>query len=168
MWNGNFCSVSTQTPISIENEKNIDPDTLGVGFKVFKLDTSNIKKWNPDYDNLEQSLFDTINSFVPKRSNLDIVYEIMIKYGLDLTYPVEEITLDNNKKIYSVAFGMLVICLDDEVTTDIANNIVAYKNENNIEQIRVVFKDNGFKTDTIKSNVKEILKCGGVNEFITI
>ena len=64
---------------------------------MFKLDTSNIKKWNPDFDNLEDSFVDSINNLVDGRSELDLVYEIMLKYGLDLTYPVEELSYGDKK-----------------------------------------------------------------------
>ena len=147
----------------------VSPDSLDIGFKVFKLDTSNIKKWQPDYDNLENSLFDSIDNFLTdkNRNDLDVVYEIMIKYGLDLTYAVEELDV-NGKKVYSIVLGMLIICLDKELTTDIAKFIVQYKKNNEIEDMRVVFKDNGFKDDSNKTNIKEILKCGDIKEFITI
>jgi adenine-specific DNA-methyltransferase len=142
-------------------------DNLDIGFKVFKLDTSNIRKWQPDYDNLEQSLLDYIDNFVEGRTELDVVYEIMLKYGLDLTYPVDEITI-SGKKVYSIGFGMLMICLDDEITTEVAKGILAKVKELSPESSRVVFKDNGFKSDSNKTNIKEILKSGGIEEFITI
>lgn len=63
---------------------------------------------------------------------------------------------------------MLVICLDNELNTDVANGILELVNELSPESTRVVFKDNGFKTDSNKTNIKEILKCGGIEEFITI
>ena len=142
-------------------------DNLDVGFKVFKLDTSNIRKWQPDYDNLEQSLLDYIDNFVEGRTELDVVYEIMLKYGLDLTYPVDEFTIAG-KKVYSIGYGMLMICLDNEITTEVAKGILAKIKELSPESSRVVFKDNGFKTDSNKTNIKEILKSGGIEEFITI
>ncbi len=142
-------------------------ENLDIGFKVFKLDTSNIRKWQPDYDNLEQSLLDYIDNFVEGRTELDVVYEIMLKYGLDLTYPVDEFTIAG-KKVYSIGYGMLMICLDDEITTDVARGILAKIKELSPESSRVVFKDNGFKSDSNKTNIKEILKSGGIEEFITI
>lgn len=145
-----------------ENIENLD-----IGFKVFKLDTSNIRKWQPDYDNLEQSLLDYVDNFVYGRTELDVVYEIMLKYGLDLTYPVDEFTIAQ-KKVYSIGFGMLMICLDDEITTEVAKGILAKIKELSPESSRVVFKDNGFKSDSNKTNIKEILKSGGIEEFITI
>src|SRR5690606_29099898 len=100
-----------------ENIENLD-----IGFKVFKLDISNIRKWQPDYDNLEQSLLDYVDNFVEGRTELDVVYEIMLKYGLDLTYPVDEFTIAG-KKVYSIGYGMLMICLDNEITTEVASGI---------------------------------------------
>ena len=145
-----------------ENIENLD-----IGFKVFKLDTSNIRKWQPDYDNLEQSLMDYVDNFVEGRTEFDVVYEIMLKYGLDLTYPVDEFTIAG-KKVYSIGYGMLMICLDNEITTEIAKGILAKIKELSPESSRVVFKDNGFKSDSNKTNIKEILKSGGIEEFITI
>ena len=145
-----------------ENIENLD-----IGFKVFKLDTSNIRKWQPDYDNLEQSLLEYVDNYVEGRTELDVVYEIMLKYGLDLTYPVDEFTIAG-KKVYSIGYGMLMICLDDEITTEVPRGILAKIKELSPESSRVVFKDNGFKTDSNKTNIKEILKSGGIEEFITI
>jgi adenine-specific DNA-methyltransferase len=151
----------------IKEEKGLEAQNLDIGFKVLKLDTSNIRKWQPDYDDLEQSLLDYIDNYVEGRTELDVVYEIMIKYGLDLTYPVNELTIAD-KKVYSIGFGMLMICLDDEITTEVAKGILEKIKELAPESTRVVFKDNGFKTDSNKTNIKEILKSGGIEEFITI
>ncbi|MEG6611668.1 site-specific DNA-methyltransferase [Pseudoclostridium thermosuccinogenes] len=145
-----------------ENIENLD-----IGFKVFKLDTSNIRKWQPDYDNLEQSLMDYVDNFMEGRTEFDVVYEIMLKYGLDLTYPVDEFTIAG-KKVYSIGYGMLMICLDNEITTEVAKGILTKIKELSPESSRVVFKDNGFKSDSNKTNIKEILKSGGIEEFITI
>jgi adenine-specific DNA-methyltransferase len=153
--------------IKEENKDKENIENLDIGFKVFKLDTSNIRKWQPDYDNLEQSLLDYVDNFVYGRTELDVVYEIMLKYGLDLTYPVDEFTIAQ-KKVYSIGFGMLMICLDDEITTEVARGILAKIKELSPESSRVVFKDNGFKSDSNKTNIKEILKSGGIEEFITI
>lgn len=169
----NICEIGKERirrageKIKEENKDKENIESLDIGFKVFKLDTSNIRKWQPDYDNLEQSLLDYIDNFIEGRTELDVVYEIMLKYGLDLTYPVDEFTIAQ-KKVYSIGFGMLMICLDDEITTEVAKGILAKIKELSPESSRVVFKDNGFKTDSNKTNIKEILKSGGIEEFITI
>lgn len=169
----NICEIGKERirrageKIKEENKDKENIENLDVGFKVLKLDTSNIRKWQPDYDNLEQSLLEYVDNFVEGRTEFDVVYEIMLKYGLDLTYPVDEFTIAQ-KKVYSIGFGMLMICIDDEITTELARGILAKIKELSPESSRVVFKDNGFKTDSNKTNIKEILKSGGIEEFITI
>lgn len=141
--------------------------SLDLGFKVFKLDSSNIKKWNPDYDELEQSFDDILENFVPNRTEEDVVYEIMLKYGIDLTYPVEERVI-NDKKVFSIGFGALIICLDDNISLDVVNGIVELKQELEPEICRVVFKDNGFATDSVKTNAIQILKRNNIKEVMSI
>lgn len=152
-------------------QKELDIETnrryLDFGFKVFKLDSSNIKKWNPNYDELEQSFDDMLENFVPNRTEEDVVYEIMLKYGIDLTYPVEERVI-NGKKVFSIGFGALIICLDDNISLDVVNGIVELKQELEPEICRVVFKDNGFATDSVKTNAIQILKRNNIKEVMSI
>ena len=148
-------------------KSNQENKELDLGFKVFKLDSSNIKKWNPNYDELEQSFEDILNNFVTNRSEEDVVYEIMLKYGIDLTYPVENKVI-NGKKVYSIGFGALIICLDDNITLDVINGIVELKEELEPEICRVVFKDNGFATDSVKTNSIQILKRNNIKEVMSI
>ena len=148
----------------IEETGNSD---LDIGFKVFKLDSSNIMKWNPDYNNLKNNLLAQTDNIVEGRSELDLVYEIMLKYGIDITLPIDEYETDGYK-LYSVGAGALIICLDDMITKDVANSIVDLKNELNPFVSRVVLKDSGFVSDADKVNVREILKNNEVEEFITI
>jgi adenine-specific DNA-methyltransferase len=151
----------------LEEDTPVNPDDLDIGFKVLKLDTSNLKKWNPDYENIEESLLDSIENYVDGRSELDVVYEIMLKYGIDLTLPLEEYEV-GGKKIYSIGYGALMICLDREITTDVANEIVRLKENLKPEVMRVVFKDNGFKDDSAKTNTKEILRNAGIEEIVSV
>ena len=137
---------------------------LDIGFKVFKLDSSNLEKWDPDYDNLEQTLLVSKDNIKPNRTPEDLIYEIMLKYGIDLTLPIEEYDAGENK-IYSIGFGALLICLDNKITKDIANSIIELASE---DVSRVVFKDNGFASDADKTNIKETLRTHNIDEFITI
>ena len=152
--------------LKIDDEPKKVPD---IGFRVFKLDSSNLKKWHPDYDDLEKTLLDSIENYVEGRSELDVVYEIILKMGLDLTYPVDELDV-NGRKIYSVAFGVLMICLDDHITKEIADGMISLYQEYQPELWKVVFKDNGFESDSAKTNIKEQLKAAGLEEdaFTTI
>ena len=134
-----------------------------IGFKVFKLDSSNLKRWQPDYDDLEATLFDSISNYVDGRSELDVVYEIMLKMGMELTWPLETHTI-GGKNVYEIGMGALMICLDDHITTEVAEGMAALYKELAPETWRVVFKDNGFADDSAKVNIKEILKTAGLEE----
>ena len=132
---------------------------MDIGFKVFKLDSSNLEKWDPDYNNIQQSL--SVEQIKKDRTNEDLIYEIMLKYGIDLTLPFEK-----QGNIYSIGFGALIICLDDNITKDTAEDVLKLTKDSSIS--RVVFKDSGFTSDADKTNIKEILKTHNIDEFITI
>ncbi|WP_129597597.1 site-specific DNA-methyltransferase [Anaerophilus nitritogenes] len=150
-----------------ENKDKEGIEDLDIGFKVFKLDSSNIKPWNPSFKDIANRLDEVVDNFVPGRTEEDVVYEIMLKYGIDLTYPIEVKEI-NGKKAFSIGLGALIICLDNEITLDAINGIVDLKNELNPETTRVVFKDNGFQNDSVKTNAIEILKRNNINEIMSI
>ena len=137
-----------------------DNKDLDIGFKVFKLDSSNLEKWDPDYNNLEQTLLNNKENIKPDRTELDLIYEIMLKYGIDLTLPIEKI---NN--IYSIGYGALLICLEDNITKEIVEEIIKLKSD---DISRIVFKESSFKSDSDKTNIKETLRINNIDEFITI
>lgn len=165
----NICEIGEERIRRVGNMllKNKHNPDIDIGFKVFKLDSSNLTKWNPDVDNLENSLIAASDNIVEGRSELDLVYEIMLKYGIELTLPVEEISFDKYN-FYSVGMGSLVICLNNHVTREVADDVLKIKENLSPDVIRVVFKDNGFESDSDKTNVKEILRNNEVDEFITI
>jgi len=143
------------------------PDTTtDLGFKVLKLDTSNIKKWQPDLDNLEQDLLAAADNIMPERSSEDLLYEVLLKYGLPFTLPVEELIL-GSQQVFNVAFGSLVACFDENITLETVQAIVGLSSE---EQpvLRVVFRDNGFKDDTVKTNAIQRLKQAGIEDVLSI
>lgn len=152
--------------LKIDEEPKKIPD---IGFKVFKLDSSNLKKWNPDFENLEVTLDDMISNYVPDRTEEDIVYEFMLKMGLDLSYPIDVTEIDG-RKIYSIGFGALMMCLDDNITVSVAEDMVRMYREQAPETWKVVFKDNGFADDCTKTNVKLTLIQAGLEEdaFTTV
>lgn len=136
---------------------------LDVGFKVFELDNSNIQKWSVDAESLEESLFAMENNFVNGRSHADIVYEVLLKLGLELTTPFVD-TVVNGATIYEVAFGNLYIVLGNTIDLEVANHIVNMQNEYGNENPSVVFNDNGFISDNEKLNSIEILLNNGFNK----
>ena len=150
----------------IKNENEMFVDSHDLGFKVFKLDNSNIKNWDGNPENLESSLFDSVSNIKSDRTEEDVLYEILLKYGLDLTLPIEERNIQG-KKVFNVGMGSLFICLSDDITSKIAEGIGEWKEECDPEVCRVIFKDNGF-TDVEKTNSVQILKRFGVNEIRSI
>lgn len=152
--------------IKLDEEPKAVPD---IGFKVFKLDSSNLKKWNPDFDNLELTLDDMINNYVPDRTEEDVVYEFMLKMGLDLSYPVDVTEIDG-KKVYSIGFGALMMCLDDNITVSVAEGMVKMYKELAPETWKVIFKDEGFADDCTKTNIKLTLIQAGLEDdaFTTV
>lgn len=141
----------------------VDPEQLDIGFKVLKLDKSNIREWNSDFEDLEDNLFAYEDVFVESRSELDVVYEIMLKNGLELTYNVKQFEHED-KNVYDIAYGNLFICLADNIDVSVAQIIVEKRNEYGIDTSSVVFKDAGFKSDADKLNVIELLKDSGYPE----
>ncbi|WGK65674.1 site-specific DNA-methyltransferase [Croceiramulus getboli] len=139
---------------------------LDLGFKVFKLDTSNIKGWDGNPDNLDDSLFDAQDNIKTDRTEHDVLYEILLKYGLDLTLPIEEKQIAG-KTVFSVGYGALFICLADTITSKVAEGIGKWKEELQPEVCRVVFKDSGF-TDVEKTNSVQTLKRFGITEIKSI
>ena len=145
-----------------------NPEYKGdLGFKVFKLDSSNIKAWDADFANVEQSLLDAVDNIKSDRTSEDLLYEILLKYGLDLTLPIE--TRDvGGKRGYVLGYGALIICLDDDVTLDTVLAIAALKTEFNSDITRVVFKDGGFANDVVKTNAIQMLKQHGIDDVKSV
>ena len=139
---------------------------MDLGFKVFKLDSSNIKSWDGNPDNLNESLFDAVGNIKTDRTEEDVLYEILLKYGLDLTLPIEEKTIEG-KKVFNIGLGSLFICLADGITSKVAEGIGQWKEDCSPEICRVIFKDNGF-TDVEKTNSVQTLKRYGINEIRSI
>jgi adenine-specific DNA-methyltransferase len=142
-------------------------DELDIGFKVLKLDSSNIKSWDSDFENLETNLLDAVENIKSDRNEEDLLYEILLKYGLDLTLPIEEKKV-NGKKLYNIGFGALIICLDNNISIDITDEIITTKKEYDSEITRVVFKDSGFKNATEKTNIIKTLNQNGIDEVVSV
>lgn len=140
---------------------------LDIGFKVLKLDSSNIKAWDTDFDNLETNLLDAVDNIKSDRSAEDLLYEVLLKYGLDLTLPIEEKSI-NGSKIFVIGFGALIVCLDDHIALETVNHIAKLKGEYESEITRVVFKDSSFADAVVKTNALQTLKQFGIDEVVSI
>lgn len=145
---------------------------LDTGFKVFKLDSSNINAWDSDPDNLEEAIQGSLFNLKEDRSEDDLLYEILIKYGVELTQKINQHTI-GGKTVYEMGAGSLMVCLADNLSTDVAEGIgklyeqVSPKNDKPI--CRVVFKDSGFNgSDEVKTNTLLILKQHGITNVASV
>src|SRR5690606_6754166 len=83
---------------------------LDIGLKVFKLAQSNIQPWNPDPTDLEATLLESENHLIDGRTEQDILYELLLKRGIDLATPIEQRQVAS-KTIYSIGYGAVCACL---------------------------------------------------------
>lgn len=136
------------------------------GFRVFKLASSNIRAWEPDASNLEASLLTNAEHLVQGRNEQDVLYELLLKLGLDLCVPIETKTVAG-KSVHSIGGGALIVCLADGVTRDVVEALATgivdwHKALAPAVETRVVFKDSGFVDDVAKSNMAAILNQNGL------
>lgn len=141
-----------------------EADALDVGFRVFKLDSSNLKIWDDSpvigedaVQRLEQRLWDYLEVLIPGRTDEDLVYEIVLKLGQDLCLPIVPIDLDNERKVYGVGEDIkFIVCLAKNITTDDAQTMASFVPG------RIVFAEQCFNATTDKSNVRLVLKDKGI------
>ena len=147
--------IRKENPLACQNQD--------MGFKVFKLDTSNLLPWNPSAETLEQDLYKAVDNVLADRSTDDLLYEILLKCNLPLTLPIEKKQFGGNT-VYIVGMGALAICLDKTIPATIADEIVKLRDEYApIVPMQVVFRDNGFD-DVSKTNALQILKQAGFED----
>ncbi len=137
-----------------------------IGFKCFKLDRSNINAWDGNVQNFDQTLLSAAENIKPDRTEEDVLYEILLKSGLDLAQPIEE-RIIAGKKVFNIGIGALFICLANDLNTTVAEAIGKWKVELDPATCRVIFKDTGFN-DVEKTNSIQILKRYGITEVNTI
>ena len=137
---------------------------LDIGFKVFKLDTSNLIPWNPNPEDLEKSLLAAVDNAVEGRTVDDILYEVLLKCNLPLTLPIVKEPFGENT-INVIGEGALMICLDKKIPATVAEEMIRLRDEKYkpVVPMQVVFLDNGF-TDKDKANAIVTLKQAGVEE----
>ena len=144
-----------------------NPDWQGdTGFRVFKLDTSNIRAWNPQPENLQDALLDYQNNLRAGRSETDVLYELLLKLGLDLCVPIETRDIAN-LTVYAVGGGVLLACLAETISREqaepLALGIAAWhKGLAPAGDSTCVFRDNAFADDVAKTNLSAILEQYGI------
>ena len=139
-----------------------DNHPLDVGFRVFKLDTSNLKTWegtpieNEQLNLLYQRMNNMIHRVKPERTDLDMIYEIMLKLGVPLTYSVTPFSI-NNKAVYGVGDDcLLLVCLGENVQPEDMEQMTEYA------PAKIIISRDSFADDTAMANAHYILRDHGI------
>ena len=137
-----------------------------LGFKVFKIDESNICAWKPNPNDLKKSLFDNLEHIEPERSNDDVLYEVLLKLGLDLCVPMEAQQIAD-KTVHSIGGGALMTCLDAHIGVADAEGLALgmaqwREAQGTATETTAVFRDSAFENDVAKSNLAAILEQHGI------
>jgi adenine-specific DNA-methyltransferase len=133
----------------IKEETGADID---YGFRVYSLDESNMKDVYYRPQDLDQNKMDLFGDNVkPDRTEDDLLAQVMLDWGLPLSLKIEQVNVAG-KKVFKVADNSLFVCFDTGIDEAFAKEIAKEK------PLRIVFKDAGFKDDTAKTNVNQLLK----------
>ncbi len=143
--------VNSEGVFAMQNEFLVD-----TGFKVFKLDSTNINPWDNTNEYDGNTIYNSATVFKLDRTKEDILYEIMLKYGV-FDQLVSEAKI-NGKTVYLVGQRHMIVYLEDNIDgSDIAEIC-------KLGPRVVVFKEDGFKDDNAKINAEYNLKNGGVED----
>lgn len=161
---GDFEKISQITRARLSSAiASLPTDKGAAGYRVFHLSSSNIKPWDADFDSIQEDLLSAVDNIKADRSEQDVLFELLLKYGLDLAIPTESRTIAS-ARVTIIGAGALVVCLAKPITLDVVNGIAALKTELNPEIMRVVFKDSGFADDVVKTNANQILRQAGITD----
>lgn len=132
------------TKIKEENSK------VDAGFRVLKLESTNMKDVYYNPTEYQPSLFDSVTDNIKKdRTPEDLLFQVMIDLGVLLSSKIVETTI-GNKRVFDVADGFLIACFDDDVTDDVIKSIAQ------IKPYYAVFRDSSMATDSVATNFDQI------------
>lgn len=139
---------------------------LDCGFRVFKQAESNLRPWDTSITDLETDLLAAVSNLREDRSELDVLFELLLKLGLDLCVPIEEREIES-KTVYSVGAGSLLVCLAPIIERSgvepLALGIVEwFKELEPAGESSMVFLDSAFADDVSKTNMTAILGQNGL------
>lgn len=125
---------------------------LDIGFRVFKIDSSNMKDVYYQPDALKKNdLFAHVDNIKEDRTPEDLLFQVLLDWGVDLSLPIEQENI-SGKTVFFVDQNALAACFDTGITEDLVKKLATRK------PMRVVFRDSGFSDDSVKINVEQIFK----------
>ena len=133
-----------------------------LGFRVYKLDSSNIREWDPKRDDLAATLEEHAEHLKADRSEADILTEVLLKLGLDLCVPIEQRVV-GGVTVHSIGAGALFACLPESITREqvkpLAQGLLAWREELKVAvKTEFVFRDSAFADDVAKTNLSAYLE----------
>jgi adenine-specific DNA-methyltransferase len=136
----------------IKGENATTAPNLDVGFRVLKIDTSNMKDVYYAPDEAKQSdLLDQIENTKEGRTPEDLLFQVLLDWGVDLSLPIIKETIEG-KAVFFIDDNALAACFDSEINEDLVKTLATRK------PLRVVFRDSGYGNDSVKINVEQIFK----------
>ncbi|MBE0463103.1 site-specific DNA-methyltransferase [Halomonas colorata] len=162
-----IAEIALKRIVNCSNEMSVEDSLFDKGVKVFRLSNSNILLWNPDTFDIESSLLSHEKHLIEGRSEQDILYELLLKRGVDLAVPIESREVDG-KNVYSIGYGVLFAFLDESISReqveDIAQGILDWHKElSPSSKTHVFFRDSAFRDDVSKTNMAAILEQNGIS-----
>ena len=125
---------------------------LDVGFRTLKIDGSNMKDVYYAPDNIKQGdLFEQVNNIYEDRTPEDLLFQVLLDWGVDLSLPIAQEDLDG-KPVLFVDGDALAACFETDINEELVKKIAARK------PLRAVFRDSSFGSDSVKINVEQIFK----------
>jgi adenine-specific DNA-methyltransferase len=123
-----------------------------VGFRVLKVDTSNMQDvyYRPDQVD-QKDLLAAVDNIKPHRTAEDLLFQVLVDWGVDLTLPIRRETVQG-KTVFFVDGNALVACFETGVTEELVKELAGR------QPLRVVFRDNGFVSDAVKINVEQVFR----------
>ncbi len=140
-----------------------------LGFRVLKLASSNIRAWEPDRGNLAKTLAEAVQHLKTDRTEADILFELLLKLGLDLCVPIEARSLAG-KEVHAIGGGVLLVCLAETIAREdvesLAQGIVEWHRRlAPVGETTCVFLDSAFADDVVKTNLAAILQQHGLEKM---
>ena len=136
----------------IKEESPLTTQDLDTGFRVLKLDSTNMEDiyYSPK-DISQATLFSQVNNVKPDRTGEDLLFQVMLELGATLDSKIESTTVAG-KTIYNVAENYLVACFDQDVSDDVVKAIAQ------IQPMYAVLRDTSMKSDATATNFEQIFK----------
>ena len=138
----------------IKAEYNVKATDLDIGFRVLKIDSSNMKDVYYTPDTIEQAkLFEASDNIKEQRTSEDLLFQVLLDRGIDLTLPIQRHSIEN-LEVFCVDDNTLIACFekDGKITEELCKTIAKKKPRH------VIFRDSGFQNDSMKINVEQIFK----------